>query len=353
MVAAGLLIAAGGYAFASQGCDAVNAGVFNLSYNSFSYSSAIGTFATGDELSFSITSTGNFDWAFSGSLSPGGEGRTTTSITFTVSNAGGGDLIVSYTGNPGAISVMGSSTPGAAPTNIIPFPMVGIGFGQTLQLNVVSFNPCQMQLAIFDSNGTAVASGSGSPPETIGFTYGTLKIDYRNQVPRFPHRAELRAEVTLQPTTTSPCQAQASVEVYDDVAKSTWVLTPGLHPPSPCIQSCSATTIGPVGVGFLQAVRMNVVAHPPQPCVGTLSFVDVRGERIGLQSPVSLGPGQATFLDLSGHMVVQTFDGHGEVIGIFTPSPTTAPVACIASVQVVDQTTGYTRALILPGVGHE
>jgi hypothetical protein len=232
--------------------------------------------------------------------------------------------------------------------------MVGVGFGQTFQLNTFGSNPCLMQLAIYDSNGILLASGSASPPTD---KYGMVKVDFPKnrggKKGRGPTRAELRAEVTAQPTTTSPCQPRATVEVYDDVAKSTWVLTPGLHPPSPCIESCSATSIGPVGVGFLQAVRMNVVAHPPQPCVGTLSFVDVRGEPIGPQSPVSLGPGQATFLDLSGQMVVQAPDGHGEVIGIFTPSPTTAPVACLASVQVFDQTTGYTRALILPGVGHE
>jgi hypothetical protein len=80
MVAAGLLIGAGGYAFASQGCDAVNAGVFNLSYDSFQYSSAIGTFATGDKLNFLMNVTGNFGWAFSGSLSPDREGQQHPSV---------------------------------------------------------------------------------------------------------------------------------------------------------------------------------------------------------------------------------------------------------------------------------
>jgi hypothetical protein len=236
---------------------------------------------------------------------------------------------------------MGSCTPGP-----IAFPMVGVGFGQTFQLNAFAFNPCLMQLAIYDSNGILLASRSASPPTD---KYGMVRVRFPFHS---PNRTELRAEVTAQPTTTSPCEAQATVEVYDDFDKSTWVLTPGLHPPSPCIQSCSATTIGPAGLGLLQAVRMNVVAHPPNPCMGTLSFVDVRGNPIGPSSPVSVSAGHAAFLDLPGQMVASS-DGHGEVIAIFTPSPAATPGTCIASVEVFDQITGHTRALIKPGVGHE
>jgi hypothetical protein len=75
----------------------------------------------------------------------------------------------------------------APPTSTIAFPMVGIGFNQTLQLNVISLpsGPCRMQLAIFDSNGATVASGSVGPPQTIGFQYGSLKIDSKTRFPAF------------------------------------------------------------------------------------------------------------------------------------------------------------------------
>jgi hypothetical protein len=35
----------------------------------------------------------------------------------------------------------------------VEFPMIGVGFNQTFQINVVSFSQCEVQLAILDSNG--------------------------------------------------------------------------------------------------------------------------------------------------------------------------------------------------------
>ena len=222
--------------------------------------------------------------------------------------------------------------------------MVGIGFNQTLQLNVISLpnGPCRMQLAIFDSNGATVASRSVGPPQTIGFEYGRLKIDYKNQVSGFPQRKQFRAEVTLQPTTTSPCQAQATVEVFDNFSNTDWVLAQGLQPQPP-----PNMPIGPVGLIFEQTARLNVVALPSGPCFGTLGFIDVAGNPVGSQSAVSLAAGQATFLDLPGQTIVHGFGQRQEVLGVFTPSATVpAPRVCVLSVEVFDQLTGYTRVLV-------
>jgi len=233
------------------------------------------------------------------------------------------------------------------PTSTIAFGMVGVGFGQTFQLNAVSFNPCLLDLAIYDSNGTQLGHLKVSFP-----FFGAASLPIKSQVSSFPNRAELRGEVIAQspPGTATPCQAQATVEVYDDFAKFTSVATPGvLQPPGPTQFPPGPIQFGPVGLGFLQTARLNLVAHPPGPCMGTLSFLDVQGNPIGAQAPVSLASRQAIFLDLRGQSVVPAFGQHGEVIAMFTPNPAAAPGACIASVEVFDQFSGYSRVLYPSG----
>jgi hypothetical protein len=235
----------------------------------------------------------------------------------------------------------------------VEFPMIGVGFNQTLQLNVISLpnSPCAMQLAIFDSNGATVASGSVPPPETLTITYGKIKFDYKNQVSGFPQRKEFRPEVILTPppgVAPSACQAQAMVEVFDNFTGTDWVVTPGLVPPGPNVMPIY---LGPVGLIFEQTARLNVVAHPPNPCIGTIGFTDTSGNPIGSPMPVSLPPNQATFIDLTGLQAgIASGSERPEVIGVFTPSPTTAPGVCIPSVEVFDQLSGYTRNLILIGL---
>jgi hypothetical protein len=65
---------------------------------------------------------------------------------------------------------------------------------------------------------------------------------------------------------------------------------------------------------------------------------------------VSLAPGHATFLDLTGiDAVAATGSQRPEVIGVFVPSPTTAPGVCISGVEGWGRITGYTRVFIPPG----
>lgn len=232
----------------------------------------------------------------------------------------------------------------------VEFPMIGIGFEQTLQLNVISLpgSPCAQQLVIFDSNGATVASGSFPPPETLSITYNSIKFDYKNQVSGFPRRKEFRPEVILTPAAgvaPSACQAQATVEVFDNFTRTDWVLTPGLVPPGP---TQMPIYLGPVGLIFEQTARLNVVAHPPNPCIGTIGFTDTSGNPIGSPMPVNLPPNQAIFIDLTGLQAgIALGSERPEVIGVFTPSPTAAPGVCIPSVEVFDQLSGYTRNLIL------
>ncbi len=160
----------------------------------------------------------------------------------------------------------------------------------------------------------------------------------------------MRPDVILMPGTSVPgapaaaaCQALATAEVYDDLTKSTSVITPGERNPGP--PGLPAVQFGPVGVGFLQTVRLNVVAYPPDPCFGTLSFTDVEGNPIRGSTPVRLTAGQATFIDLPG-TAVPSDSGHGEVMAQFAQAVGAGPGACIPSVEVYDQLTGTTQAIM-------
>jgi hypothetical protein len=228
-------------------------------------------------------------------------------------------------------------------TTTISFPMAGIGRDQTVQLNLVLLNPCTAQAVISDSNG--------SPLTFLRFEFqlvGVSTVQWNgNQAPTekaFPQRSELRAVITLTPPAgaTAPCQAVASEEIYDNLIKSTSVIvSPVLQPPGP-------PQFGPVGVGDLQTVRLNVVAHPPDPCFGALSFLDASGNPIGSVNTASLSDGQAAYLDLTGQMATGGLGRHAEVVPVFTPTAGVASV-CDASVEVYDQLTGWTRILVPPG----
>jgi hypothetical protein len=232
-----------------------------------------------------------------------------------------------------------------APSSAIEFPMIGMGFNQTFQLNVIVFpnGPCKITLAILDSAGATIASqtsegGSGNT------TYTALPVT--NQVSAFPQRKQVHGVVTLTPTTTSPCRAQATVEVFDNFTRTDWVLLP--QPPPEVPQGPPDRPLGPVGLIFEQTARLNVVAHPPQPCLGTIGFTDTSGRPISAPMPVNLAPNHATFLDLTGLQAgIALGSQRPEVLGVFTPSSTNpAPGVCIASLEVFDQLSGYTRVLI-------
>ena len=232
----------------------------------------------------------------------------------------------------------------------VPFPMTGIRLGQTLRVNFVAGpvpvpgpGPCEARLNIYDLANNLVASQSVSSSGNVAFDYSLRSAVGAG---RPITRKEFRPEVILMPGTPAAgaCQAQATAEVYDDLTKSTSLIVPE-RDPGPI--NLPAVQFGPVGVGFLQTVRLNVVAFPPDPCVGTLSFTDIEGNPLRARSPVSLTAGQATFIDLPG-TAVPSGSGHGEVMARFEQSAGAAQGTCVPSVEVYDQLTGTTQVIIPP-----
>ena len=231
-----------------------------------------------------------------------------------------------------------------APTSTIAFPMIGIGFNQTLQVNVVLHppQPWIVTVTVYSDGGEVIVAFEQGDPDK------PLRLG--NVVSSFPQRMEVRPEVTLTPpvgVSPSACAAQATAEIFDNFSKTAWVVTPGLVPPGP---TQMPIYLGPVGLTFEQTARLNVVAHPPNPCIGSIGFIDPSGKAIIEPVPVSLMAGQATFLDLTG-LAAGTALGseRPEVIGVFVPSPATAPGICIPGVEGWGRITGYTRVFIPPG----
>jgi hypothetical protein len=251
-------------------------------------------------------------------------------------------------------SFFGTTTVGVGPPwQFVNFSTTGLRLGQTIRLNIVAGpvgtsgpGPCEALLNIYDAANTLVASQSVAPPGKVTFDYSLRSALSGGGRPAL--RKELRPELILMPlpgTAEGACQALATAEVYDDLTKSTSAI---IQERQPGPVGLPAGQFGPVGVGFLQTLRFNVAAYPPSPCSGTVLFTDVEGNPIGAPSPVRLTGGQATFVDLPG-TAIPSDSGHGEVMAAFTQTQVLGAVAqgtCIPSVEVYDQLTGTTQALI-------
>jgi len=241
-----------------------------------------------------------------------------------------------------------------APASAIDFPMVGVGFNQTFQVNVAAPDPCALQFEIYDSTGLLVTQQSLGPGGGGGAGNVSIRSFSITNIVNIPRqRAELRAVVMLVPSTAAACHAQGTVEISDNLTHITSVAAPEL----PAVQAGSPFFgIGPVGHGEFQVVRLNVLAFPPVPCAGTLGFVDAAGNPIGPSSTVSLSPGQAASLDLPPKFLVPgvahrmgSAGAATEVLPVFTPAPGVAPGVCVTSVEVYDEFTGWTHVFYSPG----
>jgi hypothetical protein len=149
----------------------------------------------------------------------------------------------------------------------VEFPMIGIGFDQTLQVNVFPSGPCRVTVTVYSATGEVIiAFEEGNPDKPLQL--GKL-------VSSFPQRAEVRPKVTLTPVGVSPsaCAVQATAEIFDNFTKTAWVVAPGVCippgpttmpigpafcPPGPTNIPPGPQTFGPVGLTFEQTARLNV-----------------------------------------------------------------------------------------------
>jgi hypothetical protein len=176
------------------------------------------------------------------------------------------------------------------------FPMIGVTRAQTLEINVTAVppNPCFAQLGFQNSSGSPV--GTTLPVTLQAGESASLAIKGTSLTGVKNDLVEVLPTVTVNPEEPS---CVASAEVFTNSSGVTNVLVPGAvgYPPDP--------VFGELGVISTQSIRLNAVAYPPNPCAGTLSFVNSNGTAVGDTLPVSLSPGQATYLDLPGSAVIK------------------------------------------------
>jgi len=108
---------------------------------------------------------------------------------------------------------------------------------------------------------------------------------------------------------------------------------------------------GMVGLAASQTLRLNVVAFPPDPCNAQIGFLNSNGAVPQPQpgKTVTLGPGEAAFLDLSAVALGVQFGQRAELQPVVTLLA--APngfSACQASAEVFDSFSGRTWAILLP-----
>jgi|SRR5215813_1581506 len=217
------------------------------------------------------------------------------------------------------------------------FPMVGIAFNQTLQVNLSGPESCDVSVGFFDKDAGAT--------EIISFAYTAFKIQYVRQTDNDPIHGRIQRRVTILALKHdgSACPLRTSLEVFDNLTGiSSVAVNPGPIGGQP------GPISSPIGMTGLETTRLNLVAYPPGPCHGTLGFFDASGNPTGTTKVVDLAPGTADFLDLTPPAGTGVFQ-RIEVLPVFTPTPGTDSSACAASIEVFDKFSGRTHTWIQPG----
>jgi hypothetical protein len=112
------------------------------------------------------------------------------------------------------------------------------------------------------------------------------------------------------------------------------------------------TSFPMVGITGAQTLRLNLVAFPPDPCATVkLGFQNRNGVAVGPTKTVSLQPGQSTTLTMNGGSLVAP-DQRVELLPTVTGMDGAATgAACVASVEVVNNSNGVTAVLAPGAVG--
>lgn len=275
------------------------------------------------------------------------------------------------------------------------FGLIGLTTNETLRLNVSNITsagprelppgPCRVELTFVDSTGaellpavqTTLAPGESTSVDLNGadlFT-GVTGIDSVGVLSRVEVRPMIR--ILSNPATNAraglvpPGPCVSTIEFIDNQTGRTF-LTSGPQKPgaifefNPQPDPPGDITFGLVGIVPGQTARLMAVnsssdiphAIPPGPCRVTLTFFNSAGHVVE-RSSMTLKPGQSTSLDLPLSPIdvnpADTVAGPPSQLqlrGVVTVEPVKGrrfpPDPCHATLEVFDQATGRTTALLSP-----
>ena len=222
---------------------------------------------------------------------------------------------------------------------------IGVGLFESVRLSVTgaASNSCIGIIGYDDANGNPLGSSLNVnlAPGQSAF----LDLNGNTLVKRFGQRAQVQPVFTPTIGTVSICQP--SVEVYSQLLGSTFAMA------SPGPIQFGESNPGPVQFGTMgivrgQTARLNAVAFPPNPCTVQLEFTDANGNILASGQSLLLNPGQATSLDYGTTnpgpiqtVILPVMNASNQSGGSIT--------GCLATAEVFDNLTGFSRVLAQPG----
>jgi hypothetical protein len=232
---------------------------------------------------------------------------------------------------------------------------IGVGLLESVRLSATAAasNSCIGILGYFDADGNPV--GSSMDVNLAPGQSAFLDLNGDTLVRRLGQRAQVQPMITPAPGAVGVCQP--SVAVYSQLLGGTIAMN------NPGPTQFGETSPGPIQFGAMgivqgQTARLNAVAIPPEACTVQLQFTGLSGRVLASGQSVQLNPGQATSLDYGAGSPgpisfgqVNPGPTQTEVVPVMNAgNPTGGSVAgCVATAEVFDDLTGFSRVLVGPG----
>lgn len=224
-----------------------------------------------------------------------------------------------------------------APCESCRYGMVRVTSGQTVQINLAApvARSCSMQAGFYgpDANWLdAPISVSLEPGQTH-----TVQHKHVSGV-RFEEIAPVVSSVTVSPGEHPPSPCITDVEIIDDLIGFTRVLIAPGPPEIPLGPNAAQLRLPPVGLAWGQGIRLNVVAPllQSQTCSAFLSFSDSHGIQVGSGKLVTLAPGHAETLELNSFGLLSSPGSRISLQPVVDLEVAPAPAVCIPTVEVFD-----------------
>lgn len=257
------------------------------------------------------------------------------------------------------------------------YGMIGIVPGETLRLNVsnvplaspgVPPDPCRVELTFVDDAGTPLLPAvqrTLAPGESAHLDLNGDDLFPPSNV-EILRRAEVRPVIRILLNSTGiaaipPGPCVSTIEILDNATGRTLLSSGPQHPgeiyewnpqPDP------PKTFGIVGIAAGQTARLTAsnTASPGElapPCRVAMALLDADGNVVAQKSE-TLEAGQSTLLDVSSNTLPPPADvapGPAQLRGVVvveSAKPGEIPPPCRASLEVFDEVTGATTALLSP-----